>query len=130
MDSGIECGHGPVAPLSRRAGTKAGNVSPPESLRNSRDFRRVMGSGTRTRVGAIMLVRAPGREGPPRVGLVVSSSGGAVTRNRIKRRLRHAIAGIQLQPGTDYVIVANRGVESASFTELEAWLRAGVGEGS
>jgi ribonuclease P protein component len=81
-----------------------------------------MGSGTRNRVGAITLVAAPGRDGPPRVGLVVSSSGGAVARNRIKRRLRHAIGGLQFQPGTDYVIVANRGVEGASFSQLEAWL--------
>jgi ribonuclease P protein component len=80
-----------------------------------------MGSGTRHRFGAIMLVKAPGRQGPPRVGLVVPSSG-AVARNRIKRRLRHAIAGMQLQPGTDYVIIANRGAETADFSQLQSWL--------
>ncbi|MCI0425235.1 MAG: ribonuclease P protein component [Actinobacteria bacterium] len=81
-----------------------------------------METGSRRRVGAIMVVSAPGRVGPPRVGLVVRGSGSAVTRNRIKRRLRHAIAGRQLQPGTDYVIVANQSVTEASFAQLETWL--------
>jgi ribonuclease P protein component len=86
-----------------------------------------MGSGTRHRFGAIMLIKAPGREGPPRVGLVVPSSG-AVARNRIKRRLRHAIAGMQFQPGTDYVIVANRGVEMANFSQLQSWVGQALGD--
>lgn len=33
--------------------------------------------------------------------------GTAVRRNRLKRRLRHAVRAIQLEPDMDYVIIAN-----------------------
>ncbi|MFO7298820.1 MAG: ribonuclease P protein component [Actinomycetes bacterium] len=103
--------------------TRAGSVSRPESLRTPKDFRRVLGAGTRRRSGGIVLVSAPGRPGPPRVGLVVPRSvGKAVVRNRIKRRLRHAAAMAPLEPGVDYVIIANRSVEEVPFTELRGWL--------
>jgi ribonuclease P protein component len=131
MDSGIECAPGPAGPLSRHGGTRAGSVSLPEyeSLRGAGDFRRVLSAGERRRDGGIVLITAPGRPGPPRVGLVVSkSSGDAVTRNRIKRRLRHAIAGKVLQPGMDYVIIASREVEGARFADIESWLAAALEE--
>lgn len=70
-----------------------------------------------------MLVSAPGQPGPPRVGLVVPRSvGKAVVRNRIKRRLRHAATQTALEPGVDYVIIANRKVEEATFPEIVGWL--------
>ena len=60
-----------------------------------------------------------------RVGLTVSSKvGGAVTRNRIKRRLREAVrlelAGL---PPVDLVIVARASASTASVEELRGWLR-------
>jgi ribonuclease P protein component len=51
-----------------------------------------------------------------------------VTRNRVKRRLRHAIAGKRLQPGMDYVIIASREVGEVSFSELESWLSRALEE--
>ena len=70
------------------------------------------------------MVTAPGSNGAVRVGLVVSrGSGGAVARNRIKRRLRHAIAGQQFKPGNDYVIIASPQVKEISFAELGTWIR-------
>lgn len=76
-----------------------------------------------------MVVRAPGRPGPPRVGLVVPRSvGRAVVRNRIKRRLRHAAAMTALEPGVDYVIIANRKAEKAPFPELLGWLERALEE--
>jgi ribonuclease P protein component len=105
-----------------------------ESLRNSRDFRRVLSDGTRRRQGGIAVSAAGGREGPPRVGLVVSKScGTAVKRNRIKRRLRAAAGAVELQPGIDYVIIANPQVADAPFDRLTGWLSRAVeavGEGS
>lgn len=69
------------------------------------------------------MVRSPGRPGVPRLGLVVSrGSGNAVTRNRIKRRLRHAAREAQLQPGMDYIIIANRQVAEVTFTRIQGWL--------
>lgn len=73
------------------------------------------------------MVRSPGQPGPPRIGFVVSKrSGNAVKRNRIKRRLRHAIVGVQLQPGIDYVIIANDRVATAPFSEIEGWLKSAL----
>lgn len=66
---------------------------------------------------------APGRPGPPRYGLVVSKgSGNAVARNRIKRRLRHAVVDQKLQPGMDYVIIANGQAGNIEFPSLRDWL--------
>ena len=131
MGSGTGCIPVPAAPPSKRDVRRAESVSPPEveSLRSSQDFRRVLSNGKRQRQGAIVLVRSPGRPGPPRLGLVVSkSSGNAVTRNRIKRRLRHATAGLRLQPGMDYVIIANSQVAEVSFASIEDWLRRALEE--
>lgn len=76
-----------------------------------------------------MLVGSPGPSGRPRLGLVVSRQcGNAVTRNRIKRRLRHATAALQLKPGNDYVIIASGQVAEAPFSEIRDWLRRAVEE--
>jgi len=100
-----------------------------ESLRNSRDFRRVLNDGTRRRIGGIVVVDSPGKTGPPRVGLVVSRScGSAVARNRIKRRLRSAASAIELEPGIDYVIIANKQVAEAPYEQLVGWLRRATSE--
>ena len=70
-----------------------------------------------------MLASAPGVPGPPRVGLVVPRSvGSAVVRNRVKRRLRHAVVGKGLKPGVDYVIIANSQITRAGFADIESWL--------
>lgn len=55
--------------------------------------------------------------------------GTAVVRNRVKRRLRAALAGIQPAEGRDYVIVATRQVAEAPFRVLVGWLETGLGEG-
>lgn len=69
------------------------------------------------------MVRSPGQSGPPRLGLVVSKgSGNAVTRNRIKRRLRHAVGALQLQPEMDYVIIASDQIAKVEYSRLEEWL--------
>ncbi|WP_282006124.1 ribonuclease P protein component [Propioniciclava sinopodophylli] len=66
----------------------------PHRLRASDEFRSVVRSGIR--VGRPTLVlHARTKQGPPsRAGFVVSKVvGNAVTRNRVKRRLRHLVAG-------------------------------------
>jgi len=70
------------------------------------------------------MASSPGWAGPPRVGLVVSRScGSAVIRNRIKRRLRSAAGAVELEPGTDYVIIANAKVAEAPYDTLVGWMR-------
>ncbi len=69
------------------------------------------------------MVRSPGKPGPARLGFVVSKRlGNAVTRNRIKRRLRHAVMSQELQPGNDYVIIAKKQIVEAGYPTLLDWL--------
>lgn len=131
MDSVIGCTTGPVAPFSSRVAKKVGSVSPPdlESLRSPRDFRRVLNEGKRYRSGGLVVVASSEHPGPARYGLVVSkSSGNAVTRNRIKRRLRHCIRSLQLNPGHDYVIIASQQVADVPHTRLQGWLERAMRE--
>jgi ribonuclease P protein component len=71
----------------------------------------------------------PTRAGIPggvaRVGLTVSSKvGGAVTRNRIKRRLREAVRlELAALPPVDLVLVARSSAAAASVDDFRAWLR-------
>ncbi len=113
------------------SGSLPSSLSSYESLRNSRDFRRVLDEGARRRIGGIVVVDSPGPAGPPRVGLVVSRScGSAVERNRIKRRLRSAARATELKPGIDYVIIAKRQVADAPYEQLLGWLRRATSEQS
>ena len=100
-----------------------------ETLRNARSFRRVLRDGARSNHGGIVVVGAPGPSSHARLGLVVSRRcGNAVTRNRIKRRLRHAAGALRLQPGNDYVIIASSRVAEATYPEIVDWIRLGVEE--
>ena len=76
-----------------------------------------------------MVVRCDGPPGSARLGLIVSkSAGNAVTRNRIKRRLRHTVRSMRLQPGNDYVIIANSQVAEVPQRTLEGWLERALEE--
>lgn len=131
MASGIGCKPGPGEACSNRVAGKAASVSRHDivSLRTPRDFRRVLKEGKRKTVGGIVLVAAPAGQGPPRVGLTVSKSiGSAVTRNRVKRRLRHTVRDVQLQPAMDYVIIARQSIVDASYPTLMGWLGRAIEE--
>ena len=79
--------------------------------------------GTRRRSGGVLMVKGSGQPGVSRVGLVVSrSAGNAVTRNRIKRRLRHSLRGVELKPGSDYVFIGSSQVADAPHPQLMGWL--------
>jgi ribonuclease P protein component len=74
-------------------------------------------------VGGVTVVMAPGGPSSPLVGMAVGRSvGGAVERNRAKRRLREALAGAPLRPDRDYVVIAGRPVLEAPFGELVGWV--------
>jgi ribonuclease P protein component len=53
--------------------------------------------------------------------------GGAVQRNRAKRRLREAMRHVALEPGTAYIVQATPDVLEAPFSQLIDWLSAASG---
>ena len=112
------CGPAPAAPSFLPGAARAAAVSPPDirvrtttvlprllRMRSSKDFRRTTRRGLRVSRPTLIVhaVRAPediastrdamGRPSP-RIGFVVSGAiGNAVTRNRVRRRLRHLATG-------------------------------------
>lgn len=66
----------------------------------------------------------------PRFGFTVTKQlGGAVIRNRIRRRLRAAIsaAGVpRARSGVDYVVIARPAAETMPFVELIALVEAAM----
>ena len=80
--------------------------------------------GKRTTVGGVTVIATSGEPGPAAVGVVAGRSvGGAVVRNRARRRLREAIAQAAPPQGTDLVVVATREVTEAPFRQVVEWVR-------
>jgi len=77
----------------------------------------------------VTVVAASGGSRSPLVGIVAGRSvGGAVERNRVKRRVREALARAPLRGDRDYVVVAGRAVLAAPFPEVVAWVVRAVEE--
>ena len=74
----------------------------------------------------------PAAAEPVRVGFTASRKvGGAVQRNRAKRRLRAAARAVMpgaVVPGFDYVLVARTAVLTCLYADLEATLRSAMAE--
>ena len=98
-----------------------------QRLRRGRDFDAVFQRGRRFSGGALS-IRALERGGgpdqqPARYGFSISSRlGGAVVRNRIRRRLRASARGIAAD-GWDFVITARNGAAEADYADLDRALR-------
>ena len=97
-------------------------------LKVSREFERVRKEGRAVRGGLLMLGVLP-VEGEKRfrVGLITSRRvGGAVARNRVRRRLREIVRRNQqaLKGGIWFVVIARRSAAQTDSAALEAeWLR-------
>jgi ribonuclease P protein component len=84
----------------------------------------VRNDGVHQRAGGVKAAVAPGIPGPPRVGFVVGRDvGSAVRRNRVKRRLREAVALVPLSDGHDYVVVGTGVVADLPFQEVVELVR-------
>jgi len=91
-----------------------------ECLRKRSDFLRVSKTGEKWITPAFVLqVYARDSEGSSRYGITASKKiGGAVERNRAKRRLRALIRAIPLSlvsPGMDYVFIARQEILKRDF---------------
>lgn len=74
-----------------------------------------------------MLITAEGEPDRFRLGLVVGRRvGGAVDRNLVKRRLRHAVKAVSLPKGIDAVVIGSPEVARVPFHRLVQWLEAGL----
>ena len=82
-------------------------------MRRSEDFRRTVRGGVR--VGRpTLLLHVATTDGPTQVGFVVGKTvGNAVTRNRVRRRLRH-LAAAELPRTTDPLSVVVRALPRAA----------------
>ena len=87
--------------------------------------------GRRVATAAFVLQeRERGDDLPPRFGFTVTKkTGGAVERNRMRRRLKEAVrlgAPPAARPGSDYVLVLNRGALDRPFDTLMSDLTAAL----
>jgi ribonuclease P protein component len=94
------------------------------SLKENRDFRRLYHRG-QTVVGTCMvLYTQPNRQDINRLGITASTKvGGAVQRNRAKRRLKESFRTMGLKNGFDIVIVARTRVVTAPFDMIQKEMR-------
>ena len=102
-------------------------------LSRSQDFDAVYRRGRSTSTRYLVLYWFPREEGDDdaRLGLAVpKSTGSAVQRNRIKRRLRELWRARleQVPPGCDYVLVVRPGLVEAAAAQGSEWLGERVDE--
>jgi ribonuclease P protein component len=97
-----------------------------ESLKKSRDFKRVIEGGNREIMETVTIYRLPNQAGKTRAGISVSKkAGGSVKRNLIRRRIKEAIRrnAPLLPAGEDMVFVARRAIVRASYGDIERDIR-------
>jgi ribonuclease P protein component len=96
-------------------------LTPPERIRSKKDFISLYRNGCRFRGPYFNLVYRPNPLGHSRLAVVVSKKvGPAVTRNRVKRRLRELFRrnkALLLEP-TDLIIVARPEIAALGAPEL------------
>jgi ribonuclease P protein component len=102
-------------------------------LSRSRDFDAVYrrGRSVSTRFLVLYAFARDDADGEPRLGLAVpKSSGTAVARNRLKRRLREAwrLRLDDVPRGFDYVLIARPGLSDAAEARGLEWLGERVAE--
>ena len=110
--------------------TKVSSFSFPKTRRltHRSEYERVKRNGITQRGKLLMVNAMPMDDSDPwRAGFVTSGRlGGAVVRNRVRRRLREIVRRHQdqLRQGFWFVIIARHEAATASFRELEdEWLR-------
>ena len=98
------------------------------TLKKNSDFHRLYARGKSAVTPYLALYVRKNRLGVSRCGYTVSTKlGGAVVRNRVRRRLREIVRlnGARLVPGYDVVIVARSRCVDAEYRKMEeAYLKA------
>ncbi len=93
-----------------------------ERMRKRRDFLAAARAFFRPMPHVVVQMRARGDDAPARVGFTATRRiGGAVARNRARRRLREAVRQLPsdlLRAGHDYVFIARDSTATCDFSEL------------
>jgi ribonuclease P protein component len=99
-----------------------------QSLQTQADFSRVRRRGKRLDGAHLSLVAMPAApQRPPRIGIVAGKPvGGAVERNRARRRIRAALCDVAL-PRYDLVLTARPSARTVPFDGLQGDLSALLG---
>lgn len=94
-------------------------------VKSDKDFQAIFDKGLSVANRKFVIYRLEKDQKHYRVGLSVSKKlGNAVTRNQIKRRLRHLIMEFSPQLTThDFVVIARKGVEELDYQDIKKNLR-------
>ena len=91
-------------------------------VKREKDFKAIFKKGTSFANRKFVVYQLENQKNHFRVGLSVSKKlGNAVTRNQIKRRIRHIIQNAKgsLVEDVDFVVIARKGVEILGYAEME-----------
>ena len=91
-------------------------------VKKEKDFSAIFKKGESFANRKFVIYRLENNETHFRVGLSVSKKlGNAVTRNQIKRRIRHVLIqnSHQIVDNVDFVVIARKGVEILDYAEME-----------
>jgi ribonuclease P protein component len=94
-----------------------------QRLKRRGEFLAAARAASRAAPGVVVQMRKRGDEGPPRVGFTVTKKlGGAVERNRIRRRIKEAVRLAlpgHVLPGRDYVFIGRPEAKLRPFKLLQ-----------
>lgn len=96
------------------------------TVKENYEFRRMYAKGRSGVSSCLVVYFRPNRRGHNRLGVTVSTKlGGAVVRNRVRRRLREIfrLAQPRMKQGYDVILVARNRAASADYHELERAFR-------
>ena len=91
-------------------------------VKREKDFKAIFKEGTSFANRKFVVYQLENQKSHFRVGLSVSKKlGNAVTRNQIKRRIRHILLSVRehLADNFDFVVIARKGVEILDYAEME-----------
>ena len=91
-------------------------------VKREKDFKAIFKDGTSFATRKFVVYQLENQQNHFRVGLSVSKKlGNAVTRNQIKRRIRHILQSVKgsLVEHVDFVVIARKGVETLEYAEME-----------
>ena len=91
-------------------------------VKREKDFKAIFKDGTSFANRKFVIYQLENQQNHFRVGLSVSKKlGNAVTRNQIKRRIRHILQSVKgsLVEHVDFVVIARKGVETLDYAEME-----------